>query len=525
MFKSNTAHLQEDLFSSMTLLSPEKQQKLRESKHWYFYDLIFCQIDESLFACLYSENGSRPNAPVNTMVAALILKHQFGWTFQELFDHIDFDLLTRVALGLRSFDLTPFVPSTLFDFQCRLFEHQVRTGENLFEAVFDRLTAAQLTRLKLKTSIQRTDSVLIASNIRDYSRLQLLIEVLLRLHRVLSDADKAALQDLLARYLRAKSASKYLYRLTREALPNELATLGTIYHQVHQHCQSAYAETEIFTIFHRVYTEHFTVVDEAVTVIASTDLSGSILQSPDDPEATYRTKRGDASTGYVLNAVETAHPDNAFNLLVDVAVDANTTDDAALLHGRLDGLKAKTPDLHEAHTDGGYGSEANDKKFAELGITQYQTAIKGRKAAVDITITTTDDDQIWQVACPEQTVMSQPTRSRFKACFDKTVCATCPRACVCPAHEQKTCRTFYFTTDDAARNARHRRFKELPVERRTLRNNVEATMREFVNRLDGHHVRVRGKFKTALFAYGRAIAINFGRIFRYECLNVGNVSA
>jgi hypothetical protein len=521
MFKSNTAHLQDEMFSSMTLLPPEKQKKLRESKQWHFYDLIFCHIDESLFECLYSEKGSRPNAPVNTMVAALIVKHQFGWTFQELFDHIDFDLLTRTALGLRCFDTTPFAPSTLFDFQRRLFEHDVRTGENLFETIFDRLTAAQLTRLKLKTSIQRTDSVLIASNIRDYSRLHLLLEVLLRLHRVLSDEDKATLDDLLAPYL-SQSASHYLYRLTREALPDELTTLGAIYHRVYQHCQRAYADTEIFTIFQRVYTEHFTVTNETVTVIPGKALSGTILQSPDDPEATYRTKRGEASTGYVLNTVETAHPENPLNLVVDVVVAPNTTDDSVVLNGRIDHLKAKTPDLHELHTDGGYGSEDNDKKLTEAGIEHIQTAVKGRKAAVEFTITSTGDTP-WQVSCPYQTVNSEPTPTRLKACFDQATCATCPVAEVCPTVEQKTARSLFFTLEDAARNARHRRIRELPPERQTLRSNVEATIREFVRQLHAHTVSVRGLFKTALFAFGRAIAINFGRIVRYR-LAVGESS-
>jgi hypothetical protein len=522
MFKFHTAHLQDDLFSAIPLLPPEKQKKLRESKHWYFYDLIFCQIDESLFECLYSERGSRPNAPVNTMVASLILKHQFGWTYQELFDHIDFDLLTRTALGLRCFALTPFAPSTLFDFQRRLFEHQMRTGENLFEAVFDRLTADQLTRLKLKTSIQRTDSVLIAANIRDYSRLQLLIEVLLRLHRVLSEEDKVALHDLLAPYL-TQSASKYLYRLTREVLPTELATLGRIYHQVHQHCQTAYAETDIFSLFHRVYTEHFTVVGETITVIPGTDLPGTILQSPDDPDATYRKKREETSTGYVLNVVETAHPDNPCNLVVDVAVAPNTTDDAALLNTRIESLNAKTPDLNELHTDGAYGSEANDKTLAEAGIEQIQTAVKGRKAAVAFTITTTGE-QTWEVSCPHQTTTSEPTLTRFKACFDKETCASCPFADVCPTVIQKSTRTFYFTPEDAARQARHRRIQALPPERQTLRSNVEATIREFVSQLDDHTVSVRGQLKTSLFAFSRALAINFGRIFRYESLRPEGVS-
>lgn len=453
MFKTNSDHSQDDFFSSANQLPPEKRKRLLASKHWYFYELIFCQIDETLFECLYSDKASRPNAPVNTMVASLILKHHFGWTFEELFQRIDFDLLTRAALGLRTWSVTPFVPSTLFDFQRRSFTHELTTGENLFETVFDRLTQDQLAQLKLKTSIQRTDSVMMASNIRDYSRLQLLIEVLLRLHRVFSAADKAALQDLLAPYL-TQTSSQYLYRLDREAIPGELSTLGAIYHAVYQHCQAAYADTEIFAIFQRVYTEHFTVAADTLTVIPGQDLSGTILQSPDDPEATYRTKRGESSTGFVLNAVETAHPDNPVNLVVDVTVAPNTTDDSVMLNKRLKTMKAKTPDLDELHSDGGYGSEANDTAMAQAGIAHIQTAVKGRKAAVDMTITSTGDTT-WQVACPVQTADSQPTTKRFKACFAPAICAGCAFAEGCPTQEQKTCRAFFFTPEDALRNARH----------------------------------------------------------------------
>jgi hypothetical protein len=516
MFKANVGHAQDDLFSSANQLPPDKKQKLMASKYWCFYELIFCHIDETLFTCLYSDKGSRPNAPINTMVAALILKHHCGWTFADLFEHIDFDLLTRAALGLRTFETTPFAPSTLFDFQRRVFAHQLLTGENLFEQVFDRLTSAQLADLHLKTSIQRTDSVMLASNIRDYGRLQLLIEVVLRLHRVLSDADKAAVTEVLAPYLK-QSSSKYLYRLERAAIPDELSHLGHIYHTLYQQFQGAYGDTEIFAMFERVYSEHFRVTDETITVIAGHELSGKILQSPDDPEATYRKKLGGSSTGFVLNAVETAHPDNPVNLLVDVTVEPNTTDDSVVLNGRLEALIRKTPDLDELHTDGGYTSDDNDQALTAAGIAQIQTAVRGHTRDVEFTMTPTDDTTS-QVSCPCQTATSQPARKRLKACFDLKICAECPHASKCPAQERKACRAFYFTPEDALRYARYTRITSLPVERRSIRSNVEATIREFVSRLDRHKVCVRGLFKTALFAFSRAMAINFGRIFRYQCL-------
>jgi hypothetical protein len=48
----------------------------------------------------------------------------------------------------------------------------------IFERVFDNLSAEQIKKLSVKADIQRSDSTLVCSNIKKYSRLQLLIEVL-----------------------------------------------------------------------------------------------------------------------------------------------------------------------------------------------------------------------------------------------------------------------------------------------------------------------------------------------------------
>lgn len=55
----------------------------------------------------------------------------------------------------------------------------------------------------------------------------------------------------------------------------------------------------------------------------------------------------------------------------------------------------------------------------------------------------------------------------------------------------------------------------IPKERRKIRPNVEATMKEFKTRTRNGKIKVRGIFKTNLFAFNVGIAINFGRIYRY----------
>jgi hypothetical protein len=511
MFRANTAHQQNELFGCQSALSDEKLEKLKSCEEWTFYWLIFRQIPEQEFAVLFSQKGSRPNAPVNTLVAALILKHRHGWSYEQLLGHIDFDMKTRAALGLWEFNETPFSEATIFNFGNRLADYQGRTGQNLLERVFDRLTSQQLQALELKTTIQRADSFLAASNIRDYSRLQLIIEVLGRFCRLLSK-DECQQVEGLQRYLK-QTSGQYLYQLAPGSTGEELERLGKLYQQLLLRFEADYGDTQAWGILKRVFTEHFTLCEQTVQVLSAEELTSDCLQSPDDPEATYRKKRTQQSKGQVIHVAETCHPENQLNLITDVAVAPNNTDDAAILAERADAMNEKTPDLKELHTDGGYGSDEAEQELSEHEIALIQTAIRGRKPAVRMDISQTK--QGWQVSCPHQIVEAERTPKRWKAEFDKAVCAGCPFADQCPSQVGKTARRWYFAAEDAARQKRWERWEALPDERKKLRPNVEATVRQMQEAMRERKLTVRGTFGTHCYGLLRAIGVNLGRIARY----------
>jgi hypothetical protein len=513
MFKKNTKHTQPDLFGFYQQLPDKLQKRLRESEESVFYRLIFCRIREEDFACLYSETGSRPNAPINAMVSSLFLQHRHGWTFEELFDQIEFNLLTKTALGLSRLDESPFCAASLFNFQNRLSQHFVRTGENLLEKVFDHLTSEQLKALKIKTNIQRTDSFLAASNIRNYTRLQLLIELVLRVFRILTEADKVHFKNQFSDYL-GKTSGQYIYQLDAEDLPHELDKIAELYAWINQVIKPGYSDQEIIHTFERVFAEHFTLVEEKIQLKNSDELSSECVQSPDDLEATYRYKNHTQNQGQSINVVETAHPENPLNLIDDVSVHPNNKDDSRILDERVDRLQEKTPDLDELHFDGGYGSEPVDNKLDELGITGIQTAVRGNRCEVEITIEQEPDSR-YRVKCPNQTVYSSLARKRHKANFDLAVCNSCEWKEQCPAQIGKRYRTFYFTHKEYLSKRRQQAICHLPENRRRLRANIEATVREFTHKMPQRKLKVRGFFKTCIFAYSNAVSINFGRIYRY----------
>lgn len=514
MFKAHSEHTQTNLFGFSNLVSPKMRKELQDSEAMKFYELIFCNIKEDDFACLYSETDSRPNAPINCLVSALLLMAKQHLTYERLFEHIKFNLLTKLALGLSTLDEVPFSPATMFNFQNRLSDHFIRSGENLLEKVFDQLTQKQLSELKLKTDIQRTDSFQAASNIRTYSRLQLLVEMLIRIYRVLSEEDQKTYEALFAGYVK-KSSGQFLYRLDSEEIGEEQERIGRVYQQIHDQISPNYSEVEIFRIFERVYEEHFTLSEEKIHLKPNGALTSSMLQSPDDLEATYRKKRGQAYYGQSVNLTETCHPDNSVNLITDISVHANNIDDSKELHQRLDTIKEKTPDLEELHFDGGYPSEDNDKKLEKHNIRPVQTAIKGRqRKGVDLRIEADGEDH-YLVSCPYQTVESEPTRKRFKAEFAQSGCSQCPWAGLCQLKKKKTGRVYYFTPEDYRKSKRFANIEKLPSQRRGLRANIEATVSEFTRKMTNHKLKVRGAFKTQLFAYSVGIGVNFGRIYRY----------
>ena len=71
MFKKNTQHTQTDIFGLFNSLPESMKKKIESSEEKYFYRLIFSTIDEEIFAPLYADTTSRPNAPVNEFVCKM----------------------------------------------------------------------------------------------------------------------------------------------------------------------------------------------------------------------------------------------------------------------------------------------------------------------------------------------------------------------------------------------------------------------------------------------------------------------
>jgi hypothetical protein len=524
MFKENRKHHQPYLISNVNDL-PEKQRKgLEASWAGTFYREFFKRLDERPFAVLYVDFPSRPNAPVNELVSLEYLKSAKGWTDEEMYDHYMFDLQTRYALGLHQLGEAHFEMRTIYNFRSYLSEYMQETGINLLEKAFEQVTDEQIAAFGLRTGKQRMDSTMLASNIRQMGRVQLLVEVLQRVHRMLSEADQEHYAEAFAPYLRGHSG-QYVYRMKYEDTTAHLQQIGEFMQRLLDELQFAYLNNSIYQVLKRVFSEHFEVKQTAVVTKPNEALSTNSMQSPDDLEATYREKNGKGYQGYVTNVTETCDPKNPLQLITKVQVAPNNTDDSQLLAEALPNLTARTG-LKTIITDGGHGSPKTDVVLNDHKVEHVQTAIRGRIPdpnklhLSDFAIKINDDGKPVKVTCPEgQTVAIQTSSQKkaFVAHFVPEACQTCPLVEICPAQPGKRDRRYHlrFTQAGAHNSERRRRSKEFLKEGRNLRAAVEATMRSIKLPFPAGKLPVRGIFRIACLTIGSGAVINVRRIQRY----------
>jgi hypothetical protein len=526
MFKKNTRHQQLPLTSHVDDLPEKLRQRLENSWGGVFYREIYSRIDEDAFAVLYADCPSRPNVAVNTLVGLEFLKAGNGWTDEELYDNFSYDIQVRYALGYRQLGEGDFDLRKLYYFRERLSRYMQEKGVNLLDQAFEKVTDKQLAAYQVKTGKQRMDSVQVSSNIRQMGRVQLLVEVLQRVERMLNEADRGRYEEAFGPYLKGH-AGHFVYRMKGEEVGPHLQRIGEFMQQLLAELKPGYASEAVYQVLERVYSEHFRMEQTQVKAIPNAELSAACLQSPDDLEATYREKREEGYQGYAANVTETCDPENKLQLITKVQVAANNSDDDQFLAEALPNLKERG-ELAEMYTDGGYGGKQSDPVLAEQKVTLIQSAIRGRNPdpdkphLADFAIQFGEGGKPSQVTCPAgQKVPVHTTHQQksYVACFDLTICLECPLLkegkCLAQAGKRDTHYRLRFTQAEDQASQRRRRSQENKHRAGNLRSAVEATVRSVKLPFPEAQLPVRGKFRVTCMLIGSAAVANVRRIQRY----------
>jgi hypothetical protein len=472
---------------------------------------------------------------VNVLLGLETLKAGHGWSDEELYDHFTFDLQVRYALGYHDLREGRFELRTLYNFRRRLSQYNQEHGVNLVAQAFEDITDQQSVALKVQTGLQRMDSTQIASNILDMSRLQLLVEGLQRMHRLLSEAEQQEVQEWLGAYVEG-SSGQYVYRVKgKEATATHTQQVGQVMHRLLLELKERYGITPAYQTLERLFLENFDLREEGVQLKPNEQIGAGCLQSLDDQEATFRRKGPAEFKGYVANLTQTCDPHNAVQLITKVQVAPNNVDDADLLAQALPDLKERTR-IETLYADGAYGSPAADEQLNEQQVELIQSGIRGKAPAADklslsqFHFTTTPKGKPLTIACPNgQEVQVEPGRTTgYMARFDPHLCQTCPFALQerCRAKPGKKDPAFKlsFTQQEVNWARRRQRFESSRQAGKNPRAAIEAVIRAVKHPFPAGKLPVRGLFRVSCLVIASAAMANLRSIWRFQQENNTEIS-
>jgi hypothetical protein len=524
MFRENEQHRQKSFFSAEDWLPPKLRNDLLSSWAEAFYRLVLCRIDETIFAPLYSEKASRPNVPVNVLVGLEVLKSGFGWSDEVLYRQVCYNLQVRHALGLHDLSAAVFTLRTLYNFRRRVREYADETGINLMEVVFEQITDEHLEMVAVATGWQRMDSTQMLSNLAEMSRLELLVAVLQAVHKQLPDAAQASWGERWSVYLEGRP-HEVCYKIPSAEVEDHLATIGQELSAVEALLTEQAPDSDVLALVKRVLEEQYERdADGTVRLRPGEEISADSLQSPHDRDATYRIKGGKRFRGgYVINVSETADPENSIQLITDVQVEPNRTDDATLMEQALDNQAEREIEVDRVTTDGGYTGPQGEAACEKHDVELRATRMRGGHSAADkwgweeYTWEVDDEGTPVSVTCPQgckADLLPGRAEGRFIARFDPDCCADCPFFNnLCRVQDRKRVGPTLYVQARTIQVAQQR--QSLHPEDISIRVLAESTVRSLKRAFPNNKLPVRGLIRSRMMIYPAAVMVNLRRLHGY----------
>jgi len=499
----------------------EREMKFLE-KSWAkpFAEDVFPLINEEKFAVLYSsEKASRPNTPINVTVGASILKEMLGLSDDEILESLLFDVRFQYALHTTSFGEQPMSDRTLSRFREKCLRHEAETGTDLVKECVLELSSGIAKLMGMHPGVKRTDSLMVASNIRKLSRLELLYTCVANAVKRLRK-DSFPVPDGMEHYCEDSDRNKTIYHARGEDVDERMKTILADAARLLKMIGGA-SKTEEHELLKRVVSEQAVQGGDGSLALRGKDdpaMGSNMLQNPADPDATYRSKAGKQHRGFVANVVEDV--DEGKSVVSDYDFQQNTYSDSQFLKDAVETIGGQEGAITLV-ADGAYSGEANVALAESKNIKLVTTDMQGRKPDslfADFEVSP-DGKEALRCAGGQKPLGSScnPKTGQCRAAFNREACEQCPfkERCKPKFHKSKTSLTFSWTTVQRAKQLRYMEtdeFKELAK----VRNGVESLPSVLRRKYGVDRMPVRGRMKTKLLFGFKIAAINFKKLMRCQ---------
>ena len=514
MFKESDKNAQLDIFSTPAEHLRGSSQKFYlkdDSWHNIFRDNVLSHIDEQIFSVLYCKDNGTPNASIRVLVAMMLLKEGQGWSDDQLFENCNYNLLVRSALGLLTLDDTVPVASTYYRFRSNIVNYNKEHDTDLFKECMQSITKSQMVEFNVSGKQIRMDSKLMGSNIAWYTRYELVHETL-RLFikerreyiykRSLSKDDFELIESI-----EGESGDKVVYYSTKSEIDARFLALGNLMYRFIR-LFKIYPGGQ-YDILKTVFDGQYSCKKKVVLALEKEKISADSIQSPHDPESHYRKKGDNKIKGNSINITETCdkstEEEPKVNLITDVDVKPVTASDCGFMQDAVENSQNMTMDTIETlYADGAYNSSENQEFCNDNDINLILTGLQGPKGRYDLIPDKQNTDKL--------TVIDQKTGNIIDAELVKSRKNPEEKKWKVKTDEMEW---RYFTLEHIRTSLLRQKLQDTPIEELNMRNNVEATIFQMGFHYSNNKSRYRGLAKHKLWAYSRALWVNFVRLQKY----------
>ena len=503
-------------------LTEREKKALENSWAKIFSEDVFPQIDEGRFRVLYSERSQcRSNTPVNVIVGALIIKEMFQISDDEIVENLMLDPRYQYALHTTSFEEQPLSDKSLSRFRKRCYDYESITGIDLFHDCITDLGKQIARMMNINPRIRRMDSMMIEANIRNLSRAELLYtcvaKLVIYLHKTRRDDLLAGLEHY---YAPSDFNRTFYYSNSGETAALTLSILKDA-DALLAKCGSEFDETTEFQLLIRCLSEQ-TVIEDGLRRLrgkADGSMNSTMMQSPADPDATFRKKAGREYRGYAANIDETVG-DNG-SVITDYQFEQNNYSDSQFFKdsmGRSEACEVRQTIV----ADGAYYGAENEQLAEKNNAKLVTTAVSGVEVPEIYADFILNESGTRVLKCPaghlpKSSSYTDGGNGHIYVSFPRALCEECPHKEECRAkiHKHVASLTISANAQARAKAKRARGSEEFKLLSR-IRNGVETVPSVLRRIYRADRMPVRGLIHSRLFFGCKVGAFNVRKLIAYR---------
>lgn len=531
MFKRNNTHYQVDMLETANWMDQKTIEKLNKTWAVIFYEEVFCKIDESLFAELYSTENGRSNVPVNILLGLEYIKNMFDYSDDELLEQFSFNYLVSYALGIRKIGSFHFARSSFYEFRKKLYFFKEKNPEkvDIINKQFDILFKNFVNKARVDTTFQRTDSTSVIPNIAKTGRVSLAYDVLKNALNIIPE-------EILTKSLRTAATSDFkkevLYKVKSSEKDSKFEIIINLCGELLSFVKDSKdidINSSQIKILERFINEQSKIENDKYIPKKPAEISSDSLQSAYDEDATFRNKAGKKESGYVLNIAETCSKDNEIQLISDYTLEQNNKSDVAIIKERLPEIK-KTG-CNEMYADGAYYSKDNGK---EEEINFNYTDMTGKAAdpsKISVLEFAINKEENIITRCPAgfnpidtELKTNRKNEKIYLAKLDRNNCENCPQRQYCRVKINKKSSVIQINEKSYKAAETRIEIESNKAENSSYRVAIEGTNSELKRKHGMNKLKVRGKVKSAIVCGLIVTACNIKRFLKYVKTNQKNMN-